>query len=486
MTAHLHDWAGKGIGVNPTGSDYPFVAPSENIAGLLADLWIEHVFPGVVGPLRITQITGLDLAFTDDLNDSLIEDSPVHPVDVIIKDANNFTVFNSTNALHYRARDYGPRLRLHEWLFLPYVVCRIVQHAAFASTEEIRTIPSVIVPDNGILQARCSMTLPERVTGLIVGDDNLDEGIQFTAGYNMRLSLDTNVSGYGLRRVNRITVNAEPGEGLGIYDDCPEEDECLKWTKVNGSAVSGDVQFFLDGCYWIRPDIIYEVIGTEEDPGLRAKFLSNQLTVGNDCDPCCLCSDYVNVFESLRKLYDVYADLGARTEAARDLYQTNRDRWLAQKACRENSNIFVSAVGYDCIEADVVIGICNTRAYCLRDVTVQITINFNTDGVSRLAELTEFGIRDITRTDTRGGADFYNFDGNNPFLAHWDSIEQGSSGQLTFHFKLAEPTTDSISVVVTATTMDESLGPAVTALFTIVGCTDEDFSEDGSSLSESV
>ena len=482
MTAHIHDWAGKGIGVNPTGTDYPFVAPGTDMAGLLADLWIEHTGSSIVGPLRITWIRGLDLAFTEEPEDSLIEDSPNHPVDLVIKDANNATVLDTRVTLHYRARDYGPRLRIHEWLYLPYVVCRIVQHTAFASVAEVRTIPNEIIPDNGILHARCHTALSQRVTGLTVGDDVLDEGIQFAAGHNMQLSLSTNVSGYGLRRVNRITVNAEAGAGLGIYDDCPEEDECLKWTKINGTSVSGNAQLLLDGCYWLRPELTYEVTGTEEEPGLLARFSANQLVVGNDCDPCCLCRDYVNVFESLRKLYDVYADLGSRAEIARDLYQENRDRWLEQKHCRENNNVFVSVATYDCTEADISIGICNTRNYCLKDVEVQITINFNTDGVSRRAESSEFALRDIIRNDTRGGADFYNLFGSNPLTAHWDYIEQGSSGQLSFRLSLPAPTTDSISVVVTATSMHKSLGPAVTSLFTIVGCADEDFS----SLSESV
>ena len=95
MTAHIHDWAGKGIGVNPTGTDYPFVAPGTDMAGLLADLWIEHTGSSIVGPLRITWIRGLDLAFTEEPEDSLIEDSPNHPVDLVIKDANNATVLDT-------------------------------------------------------------------------------------------------------------------------------------------------------------------------------------------------------------------------------------------------------------------------------------------------------------------------------------------------------------------------------------------------------
>lgn len=448
MTANIHPWAGKGIGVNPTGSDYPFVAPSDDIAGLLADLWLQYERVETTGPLRIAEITGLSAAFLAELPAVQQTDVISHDVDVIIRDSNDTLVMDTRFAAYYRARNYGPRLRIHEWVYPFLGTLRVVQHTAFPDLASVRTISDDITPENGILQPRCISRLPDRVYRAVVGNTGVEGNIEFAAGYNTKLSVDTDISGYGLRRVNRITIDVEPGEGLGRYDDCPDDTARPAWKKINGQSASGNVQFNLDGCHWIRPSVTYSGVGDAR----VAVIEPNTLLLGNDCVPCCQCEDFVRVFKSLQREYAVYADLGTRAEIVRDQYHDNRNRWLDQKQCREDNNVHVNVVSYDCTEADVIIGVCNIKPYCLRYVDAVITIRRNIDNVPTVPAPGSYTLSDIIRNDSRGRLDFYDLSANTPHRVHWDFIEQGGAGRLSFHMRLPAPTDDSFTIEVEVTT----------------------------------
>ena len=92
------------IGVNQPpsgGTNYPFVRPSEDIQYLLGDVYLSYPDDSYTYeyPLRIEWLYGFGTA---PVTPPAGYPTPTHTHDVIIKDANDVTVFDSTLADSYR------------------------------------------------------------------------------------------------------------------------------------------------------------------------------------------------------------------------------------------------------------------------------------------------------------------------------------------------------------------------------------------------
>ena len=196
---------GKGTGVEASGSNFPFVQPSGDIVGLLADLWLSHDRQEVVPPLRVTQLTGFQQAF---------EGQP-SAAQITIVDSKNTTIFDSPGAA-YHYKPWG-RLWIHEWLF-SNAVCRVVQHCAVP--EPRVSWPSEIVPINGVLDERTSEVWPERLLFLSDSSGTTVQGsIQFNNGYNVDIT--TTPYAESLRNSTLLTFKADPGGGPGSFSRLP-------------------------------------------------------------------------------------------------------------------------------------------------------------------------------------------------------------------------------------------------------------------------
>ena len=82
---------GRGIGVNPEGTDYPFVDPNEDVRGILADAFLAHEVREVELPLRLFKMVNFDAALPGSCSSSSSlsssSSSSATRADVIIKDA---------------------------------------------------------------------------------------------------------------------------------------------------------------------------------------------------------------------------------------------------------------------------------------------------------------------------------------------------------------------------------------------------------------
>ena len=302
---------GHGIGVNPEGTDFPFLNPSEDIQGLLADAFVSHEVHTVALPLRIDWLFGFDKAFGETatvavapgLDGSVVPDphinvaantgfinpasvveavvptplvssgypAAVHHVDLRIIDANNVIIFDSTRATYYTANDFGTRLRVHEW-HTTSAVCRVAQHTAFEDADSAKIFPEIITPVNAVLDERASQLLPQRVNTISVAAVSSTGPVRFRGGYNVNLfsGIDPrpnpqlpNVTPLALPGVsdtpevggrvrNRITISADPGDGDGRFKKCLEED--LPIRSINGVEPDtyGNFNLTASQCYWLR------------------------------------------------------------------------------------------------------------------------------------------------------------------------------------------------------------------------------------------
>lgn len=221
---------GRATGPHAGGFHYPFASPELAIRRLLADVYVS--FEAAVDaalPLSIKWLYGFAEAFWEtgtypgDLNPPDYE--PVHAADVIITDADDATVFDSRAADldAYAARDFGGRLRIHEWL-TDTATCRVVQHTAFEDTEDVIEFPASILPAQGELDARTWEQLPQRVQSLLTGILDAQGDVKLLAGYNLTFEAAA-LSTTGLQRrkllvsPHRRTSRRSRSEHA-VYPDC--------------------------------------------------------------------------------------------------------------------------------------------------------------------------------------------------------------------------------------------------------------------------
>jgi hypothetical protein len=129
----------KGIGVTQpiSGTDFPLVEPSEDVRYLLADFQLDYPDPADYDsaveafkpPFRLAWMYGfgcdpstIPANSSSSLSESLGSEStdefppiPTHGIDIVVFDDDGRTVFDSTTAEDFTARDWGPRLRIYNW-----------------------------------------------------------------------------------------------------------------------------------------------------------------------------------------------------------------------------------------------------------------------------------------------------------------------------------------------------------------------------------
>ncbi len=373
---------GKGTGPNPRGRDYPFVAPSSDISGVLADFWVCFATPEtpVQLPLRLSWLYGMDKAINCGAAGppgGAAPSVPRHQAEVQVIDAVGTVVFDSTIAYWFRASQISSRLRSYEWR-TRVGDCRLVQHTAFPTPQDVRLLPDSIAPVDGRLDERCVQERPARLSRLeaegsilsVVGNGALRGGYNVTIG--------TAAVRSGLRRGAALTFNVIAGSGEGRYPACDLLPRYV--TAINGKPAAGNLSLDVSDCLWLR----------------RTSSTSHAMRMGNDCGPCCSCDGYVRVQRAILAEWDRHVVLAASATDAAGTFRRSVDRWVANKACRDSSPLSVNAVSNGGRIA-VGAGFCNTTPACLSDVTLQLTLTHTTPNAGwRLdAPLTTDGVGGI-------------------------------------------------------------------------------------------
>jgi hypothetical protein len=396
---------GMGIGVEAEGSNFPFVAPSSDIQGLLADLWVTTDIP-FAPPLTVTRLAGFQEAF----------DGLPSAAGITITDAQSATVFDSTGATYWW-KDWGARLRIHEWLFAGSV-CRVVQHRAVPAVRA--PWPEEIVPASGVLDERTSELMSQRLLVLSEASSGaaVTGEITLAAGYNIVISEAPYAE--PLRNTTMLTFSAIPGNGLGRAPGCLAPSSAIR--AINGVKPDAQGNFALAAgqCYFVRQPV--NVVGAQGVP------IAATLDLGNDCGPCCECDDFVNVQQAILNIETQVRGTGALAEATRDEMNTGIERWNQQKECRESHAVSTTAGTTARLYADINILIGNPTNQCMTELMVSFTVVTQPAGHWSVVPGTTY----ISEANSAAMIP-YQLVGPTPSgaaAAHLDAINPGSSGRV--------------------------------------------------------
>lgn len=184
---------------NNSGTNYPFVAPSDDIKYLLGDLFVsfDDISDTFVWPLKIAWLYGFG---SNVVSAPPGYPTPVNAFDIIIQDANNVVVFNSTESTRFTNNLWDNRLRILEWTNVDRVL-RCTHHIAWTQQDIddglTVTYDNYIEPVSGVLQTDTWYKLPKRVLSLQVGVETVEHSklVTFSEGYNMQLEhLDESIA----------------------------------------------------------------------------------------------------------------------------------------------------------------------------------------------------------------------------------------------------------------------------------------------------
>lgn len=428
--------------VQPPGGasprDYPFVLPSDDIRYLFADLYV-NCNSGFHLPLRVDWLYGF--------GDQVVVAPPGYPApvnakDIIIKDANGLTVFDSTaDDVDFVETAWSSRLTVLEWSN-PQNVCRAVIHTKWSNPDENHDYDTYIVPDNGVLDERAVEFVPWRVTS--IGSDSVafSGDINFEPGINLVGELTTKKE--GLRNISRIKLSVDRTKDG--KDNCGADAVYSFVRTINGVYPKADGQFRLDCNDCLRSQI-------NADSSVSPAVLSGSpgLTIHDNCTVCCSCDDYFNTLRAVHNVWKQNKESAEMLVAARDQYETIIACWEAAQECRTSSPLRIAKVPRSGCKVSLGGILCNVTKCPLTDVVLRFTFQLY-DGAT-LVPSPSAGFTSVYRqSSTNIDPHTVPLGGSWPVVyATVDRIEPGQNGLIRFVLALSPClSTYTLKITVTA------------------------------------
>jgi hypothetical protein len=202
---------------------------------------------------------------------------------------------------------------------------------------------------------------------------NLGGDIELEAGYNIDISeVEAPESARGR---TRLQIAAIPGAGAGASPECTQIDSILTINGVGGDA-NGNLTLHTEDCYRLEYPI-----DTEVSPGVWRET-PNQLTIYNQCEPCCQCEDYVYLYDILlRTSYDEAKLTSDYLYAVLDQYKDLRDRIIAEKAAREKLLVEVRPVAKQGWTTSAQVVVYNNTPDNITDVELEVHFSAGATGI---------------------------------------------------------------------------------------------------------
>jgi hypothetical protein len=488
------------IGVNQPpygGTDYPFVNPSSDVQYLLGDLYLSYEDDNCefTYPFKISRLYGFDDAGTP---------GPANDHDIIIKDADGVTVFDSTAATaEYAERSWASRLLIIEWVIRATydsggnrspstgsAICRVTKHTEWSPEDSASTYSADFAPANGDLDARAYNKLPLRVRSILVGTTRIEgDNLQLESGNNVAIAVEPDaleltfdeIGGGtigsridGGRFVNPVVIQAEPGDGLGRATACEGADPIVRLINGIGPDPCGNVSVDLGGCYRASPPVfrgpgsLYSVSmeATEAeyyspsafswagDPSATQINSKASLQLTNRCGPCCDCDYFVRTYKGLDRQWDRWAAISDQTEDARDLYKLNIARWLAQKECRESRPLRLVTVPEPQCKLAVGASFCNVTTCCLIPFQLRVTFEvFDPDGSPSTIDFSTVVCNQTTIEGSQftEGREKYEVAGSWPvYDIYYDYADARSTSLVSFRVCIPNCTNHTVKITLTA------------------------------------
>lgn len=165
------------------------------------------------------------------------------------------------------------------------------------------------------------------------------------AGFNVQLEKVDQAAAAGfvpaetteVRQPTIIRVGAVAGAGAGQYPGCVLEPP-VKLINGVGPDAAGNFKLDAKDCYWVeRP-----LSGPKQPPvypgtDYTASAAASKLKFHNDCQPCCACADYVNLYGQMSTLWDRAKIASRRIHSA-----LNRYKEIYDKMCTTSGQLTIS------------------------------------------------------------------------------------------------------------------------------------------------
>jgi sugar lactone lactonase YvrE len=424
------------------GTVYPFIWPSDDLGNLIGDLYLAINAAGYTPPFSIKQLLNFNQNATS-------------RYEVVIVDANNTVVFDTTASLPEQFKQYAwtDKRRIIEYADANGQVLRLV---VYTVQESPIAWDEVIEPTDGRLDPRTIELIPANVAQLAVRTEDgtiveLPPGtnVVLQNGYNTVLATEAFDVNGGVAGVV-LTVNADQGSGLGRYPGC-ESTIYLQTINKVGPDDKGNIRIKFAGpgaskqnCYWLeRP--VSDVSDNDE-----VSVAPNTLKLHNNCGPCCKCSDMLNVYQAIRRLYNKYKRLGRRAEVVRDTLRRIHDRWKENAQCRSATALRAALMPLNNCKMAFGVGLCNNLADSIKGIRLKIDFTGSSvTGCLRCASVYRGGNVDPTKSIPRGRPWPYKLSGTWPiFYADFDCVDAATLATITGQLELDGVTGDTITVTV--------------------------------------
>jgi hypothetical protein len=441
--------------------DYPLVDPSPDIQYLLADAYlaIESNDLTATAPFRIKWLYGVGCAA---LSAPSWAPTPTHAADVLIVDANDVAVFNSTlSGVSFSTWCWGLKktsgscnstydYKIYEWQS-GAAVCRFVVYQTWPTSADgldensTRDFATNIAPAAAVLDERAVYRIPKRVKSFVLPGATSSANVKITnatldvsAGLNTLLTT-SDVQARGLRSTRQVTIAAIAGTGLGKYVDCAETQPVIR--SLNG--ISGpNVLLSAGDCLWAHVPTTYNAATGKLTPQRTNNRATQQ--VGSNCPACCTCSDYVDIATYMNNTRDRYKFIGSEAGDVLVLHSDNITRWEAQRNCRLQKPIKACMTAQVCPYIDVAAQYCNNCTDCAHDVVLTINMAAYPDNTAE--PVCNYSM--ITTPTLKQG--LFNLDGSWPtFTARLGDVDAGNSASVSFRLLFAEAQATTVKVTVT-------------------------------------
>ena len=346
------------LGVVQGGGDhYPFVDPSDDLKGIVADISL-----------------GLNTEIKSVSVKNIVIDGDT--VEICLVNEDDTVLFNSTDKNYDRKEDsvWGSYYRIVYWESND-IQLKLVLYQRDRVLE--------LFPKNSVLDLRTIFVKPKHVSSLTIIDREgvrhkcSEKRIVFQGGYNTNLELtDTNTN---TRRQNTLNIDVGSGYGAGRAPCKTLDVEDRVVRSIN--SVTGE-----DGALDLVPEDGY---GFELDP------LNAKIYVYNTDTPCCSCDEMDDLSAYVADVAKKYWEISEDVNDLRDQHEKNINNWVTKaptnpKITREP--FMLQAVGDGC--QNVVVRADFTNVYS-KPVSATIALTFNYFKLIRKSATTS-----VAKTDT--------------------------------------------------------------------------------------
>ena len=424
------------------GTVYPFIWPSDDLGDLIGDLYLAINDNNYAPPFSIKQLRNFNQDATS-------------RYEVIVVDANDAVVFDTQLSLPEQFRQYAwtDKRRIVEYADSDNQILRLV---IYTVQESPTAWDAIIEPTDGRIDPRTVEIIPRHVTQLVVREEDgtivelpAGSNVVFQGGYNVEIASNSFDSDGGEAGIE-LTFNADPGAGLGRYPGC-ESIVYLQTINKVGPDDKGNIRIRFAGpgsskqnCYWIERPVVD--MGANDEVSVEP----NTLKLHNNCGPCCKCSDMLNVYQAIRRLYNKYKRLGRRVEIVRDTLRRIHNRWKENAQCRSETALRAALMPLSNCKVAFGAGLCNNLSDSLKGLKLKLDFTGSTiSGCLRCSSVFRSGNVDPTKRIPRGRPWPYKLTGTWPvFYADFDCVDSATLATITGQLELTGTTGDVVKVTV--------------------------------------